>query len=137
MFKKFDRFVEGLLMAIGPPKTPNEKAYMDAIRDHQIAVMTSVGGGVQQVVGPTGPGMVGGIPGQWRDPYSNRVSHMGMLALRMRWDNVPHEVHHVAQKANGTFVLFLILGDEAVLIEDDAHLFPSDGLITKLRTLLP
>lgn len=62
---------------------------------------------------------------------------MGMLALRMRWDNVPHEVHHVAQKANGTFVLFLILGDEAVLIEDDAHLFPSDGLITKLRTLLP
>ena len=136
MFTKFDKFVEGLLMAMSKPKdySPRE---IDEAMNHQMKVMTSVGGGVQQVVGPTGPNMVGGVPAQWRAPYTQRVSHLGMLALRMRWDQLPYEVQHVGKKANGTFVVFLILGDEAMLIEDDAHLFPSDGLITKLRTILP
>lgn len=76
------------------------------------------------------------------DPFGNNVSALGMLAMRMRWgqfgnrDGELPPVEHIDAHGSGDKVfVFIVHKGEAMLIEDDKDLYPSDQLITKLRLL--
>ena len=82
---------------------------------------------------------------------SESQDYLQMLAMRMRWavSNVfatqfPMRVSHpfksigCATNHDGTKVLtFVVTHTDYCVIEDDAEMFPSDNLITKLRVLTP
>lgn len=61
----------------------------------------------------------------------------GMIASRMRWSPAGlHFDYLEARKLNSEqAIVFLVVGDKAVMIYDDINLFPSDTLITQLRLL--
>jgi hypothetical protein len=57
------------------------------------------------------------------------------LECRMDWDRNPFAHLSIHQLTEHTVVLFIAVRGEAVVLEDDANLFPSDALVTKLRLL--
>lgn len=67
---------------------------------------------------------------------------MQQIAMRMRWGSEPGRIIVTgfefiqAYVKDNVAVVFIVHGGKPVTIEDDAGLFPSDALITKLRLLL-
>ncbi len=62
-----------------------------------------------------------------------------LLAYRLgcsRPDMLPFKYLDVGRKSDGTHVVFLISGNEAMVLEDPG-LFPSDKLINQLRLIMP
>lgn len=94
-------------------------------------------------VGPTtgGPRM--------RTPYDRSEEHqrmLGMLAMRMRWDrslDYSMQITHpfkdvmVSELSSGAIIVLVVTGAGYVVLEDEAGMFPSDNLVTKLRILTP
>lgn len=78
--------------------------------------------------------------GMW-DMASDRPSLFGMLAMRMRWHTgFPYgsglfDLHVSGLKTK--VLVFVVIDENYVVLEDDVSLFPSDNLITKLRAMLP
>jgi hypothetical protein len=73
------------------------------------------------------------------DKYSEQ-NMMQMINMRMGWNvedpKSPHRrVLPVQMKSRDRIVLFVVTGDEALIIEDDMALYPSDELVTKLRLI--
>ncbi len=62
-----------------------------------------------------------------------------MLCMRMRWDprgNIVAFDHIAVHSAGDKVFVWVITKDaQAVTIEDDAALYPSDALVTKLRMM--
>lgn len=63
-----------------------------------------------------------------------------MLDSRMGWNvsspSCPfNRVYPVKLDGSPTIAVFVALKDKAVVIEDDANLYPSDALVTQLRLL--
>ena len=61
-----------------------------------------------------------------------------MLAMRMRWDTgVSTGLEFIsAHKGNELVFIFLVREGQPMILEDDANMFPSDALITKLRLMV-
>lgn len=59
------------------------------------------------------------------------------LAMRMGWElGQPFDSLHIARKkSDNTVVLFIMSNSQPVTLEDDAALFPSDSLISRLKLL--
>lgn len=75
------------------------------------------------------------------DTAADRPSLFGMLAMRMRWTTgFPYgsgllDIHVSGLKTK--VLVFVVINEDYVVLEDDVNLFPSDNLITKLRAMLP
>lgn len=70
--------------------------------------------------------------------FENSLSPIGLIAARMGWragDTVPFDFI-AAYKDPASAIVFVVQGGEPTTIEDDAGLFPSDALVSKLRLLL-
>lgn len=73
------------------------------------------------------------VPSRWGEQHLHT-----MLASRMNWG---YGVKCTFQRivpwmvTPETVVVFVVLKDSAIIIEDDAHLYPSDALVTQLRIL--
>lgn len=74
--------------------------------------------------------MLAGAQAQTRREPSLRE----MLDMRMRWRKQPFSFIQL-HKENETVFVFIVAGGVAQIMEDDANMFPSDALITKLRLL--
>jgi len=76
---------------------------------------------------------------QWHDnpPQVQRPSANQMIAMRLHTpagEMLPFQHLSVCQLQDKTFV-FVVQDNQAVTLEDDPVLFPSDSLITSLRLL--
>lgn len=60
-----------------------------------------------------------------------------MLHSRMRWGSLPAKFKqvHPVQVTDDLVIVLVVLEKSYVVIEDSGDLYPSDALITKLRTL--
>jgi hypothetical protein len=66
------------------------------------------------------------------------ASLMEMISMRLfggRPDKLPFPFAQ-AHKAGERVFIFIVKGDEGMMLEDEAKMFPSDGLVTQLRLLL-
>ncbi len=84
-----------------------------------------------------GPGSGSGVAtGAPLFPSSDKLCMM--IAMRMRWPEgrtLPMSYLSAHQTEDTVFV-FMVHNKQAVVIEDEAIMFPSDALITKLRLML-
>lgn len=62
-------------------------------------------------------------------------SPLEMLEMRLRWSPLTVFDNAFVHVGTETAFVFVVKGDKAVKLEDDASMFPSDQLITKLRLL--
>lgn len=74
------------------------------------------------------------------DPYTNKPSAQGLLHLRLSlmYPTSPWPMFkniHAVLTDTKAFVFVVRDDDQAVIIEDDATLFPSDALMTQLKLL--
>jgi hypothetical protein len=61
-----------------------------------------------------------------------------MIAMRLRIQegmDLPFD-HCMTHETRDRVLVFLVLGDKPITLEDDPNLFPSDTLITQMRVLL-
>ena len=106
---------------------------------------------------PQMPGQLLQATGAWQpptnvpqtDPSQSSKELLSMLAMRMRWTDltlargdfaIVHPFKHIGLCDNhdGSMVLvFIVTSDGHLVIEDEAAMFPSDKLVTKLRVLTP
>jgi hypothetical protein len=80
-----------------------------------------------------GVGTQATVPPQWGEQHLQ-----SMLASRMNWGygtKCPFQRVLPWKVTIDKVVVFVALETEAILIEDDANLYPSDALITQLRLL--
>lgn len=89
------------------------------------------------------PIMGGGGVFPTHDMVTDTITDEYRIAIRMGWDNgnrfgmLPSGVQRmIAQRVSATLVVVLLVFKETyTVIEDDAGMFPSDALVTKLRLL--
>jgi hypothetical protein len=73
------------------------------------------------------------LPDRWSEQYL-----FSMLASRLRWDDyntAPFRRVVPCRVTDDKVVVFVVTKGEALLVEDDAHMYPSDALVTQLRLL--
>lgn len=94
--------------------------------------------------GGGGGGGSGGGVGHWQtseyimDPRTMTFTPKTMLKMRLHihpHDDMPFDFCEVAKKPDGDYAVFLVVNNQAIVIEDGGPLFPSDTLIGKLNTL--
>jgi hypothetical protein len=85
--------------------------------------------------------MTGGLGASSRPP-SRPYTHEERLAMRMQWGRVedsnwaPGFKHVALHSANGSVHVWVITKQgQSIVLEDEASLFPSDALVTKLSIL--
>lgn len=110
----------------------------------------SVGGGSGGGMGTSSTGILGpGYGTSIHSPISTGIYKMGrtidtdagrkrMIGDRLQWEeaNVIPFDHLNTHLADDKVYVFLVLKGKAMLIEDDAGMFPSDTFITQLRLIL-
>lgn len=79
-----------------------------------------------------GVSTVTSMPGRWSEANLNQ-----MLTMRLGWNIEPCPFRKIVPvKLNDSRVaVFICTGDEALIVEDDAGLYPSDALVTQIRLL--
>lgn len=134
---------------LGVPVTPSDmfKGGLDRMEAEAAAkewaekmadrVDISDGNAIRDYMGKMGPSVLGAQI--FRDPphfATKPVSLKEMVKMRMRWTEVPFPFFECHQPTGSDKVfVFFVKDDQAVILEDEAGLFPSDSLITKLRLL--
>ena len=121
------------------------------------ALNTGVTPPMGMIAAPQMPGQLLQATGAWQpptnvpqtDPSQSSKELLSMLAMRMRWTDltlargdfaIVHPFKHIGLCDNhdGSMVLvFIVTSDGHLVIEDEAAMFPSDKLVTKLRVLTP
>lgn len=124
--------LKGNLM-VSPPSYPNYPAQAPS---HHHGVFGGGYGGP----GLVGPGVLGGnidapvaLPSRWSE-----ANLYTMIAVRLGWNvGTPCSFLRIVpvKVTEEEVVTFVVVGKKAVLIFDDANLFPSDAFITQLRLL--
>lgn len=106
------------LKMLGFPKAPNPPPSFQP----QLAVSTTNTAGIS-----SGP-----------PPRPSSDELCSMIAMRMRWSKSRQLVMSFigAHQTNEKVFVFMVHNEQAVTLEDDVLMFPSDTLITKMRLLL-
>ena len=129
--------LKGNLM-VSPPSYASYPNYPAQAPGHHHAVGVFHGG--YGGPGPVGPGVLSGnidapvaLPSRWSE-----ANLYTMIAVRLGWNvGTPCSFLRIVpvRVTEEEVVTFVVVGKKALLIPDDANLFPSDALVTQLRIL--
>jgi hypothetical protein len=94
----------------------------------------AVGTALPMTFGPSKPL----VSSDFIDQFRQMASPRGRILMRLNLEpmmQAPFDLLEAHQKPNGTYVVFVVKGDQHTVLEDDG-LFPSDQLILSLKTLI-
>lgn len=70
----------------------------------------------------------------WR---SNPETRMNMIRSRLQLNTLPfHHLSTAVPESSSKVFVYILYKEDALILEDDPELFPSDALVTKLRLLM-
>lgn len=113
-----------------------QMAIKSGMSSHDIAQMVGMLGFPKTPVPPPPPGLSSGTSSGPTVPSSDHLCRMICMRMRFQEGQKLPMAYMSAHQTNANVFVFLVHNEQAIVIEDEVLMFPSDALITKLRLIL-